>query len=72
MQRRLQVVDGSYIGKFVLIRLEEELKRFHNPNTAKTRKLFQDYLGVENWYRVVQLIFRERIRAARDLATFIE
>lgn len=47
MQRRLQVVDGSYIGKFVLGRLEEELKRFHNPNTAKTRKLFQDYLGVD-------------------------
>lgn len=44
---RLRVVDGSYVGKFVLTRLEEELKRFHNPNTEKTRKLFADFLEVD-------------------------
>ncbi len=27
-------------GKF-----DEEMKRFHNPNTAKTSKLFSDYTG---------------------------
>jgi hypothetical protein len=41
------VVDGSYVGKFVLTRLEEELKRFHNPSAEKTRKLFADYLEVD-------------------------
>lgn len=44
---RLRVVDGSYVGKFVLSRLEEELKRFHNPNAEKTRKLFADFLEVD-------------------------
>src|ERR1044072_5821098 len=44
---RLRVVDGSYVGKFVLTRLEEELKRFHNPAADKTRKLFADFLEVD-------------------------
>lgn len=45
--RRLQVVNGSYVGKFVLGRLEEELRRFHNPTSEKTRKLFSDFLEVD-------------------------
>ncbi|MDR6857856.1 HEPN domain-containing protein [Variovorax guangxiensis] len=28
-------------------KLEEELKRFHNPNSEKSRKLFQDYLEID-------------------------
>lgn len=44
---RLQVVNGSYLGNFVLGRLEEELKRFHNPTSEKTRKLFNDFLDVD-------------------------
>jgi hypothetical protein len=47
VQRRLRVVDGSYVGKFVVARLEDELKRFHSPNAEETRRLFQDYLGVD-------------------------
>jgi RiboL-PSP-HEPN len=50
--RRLRVVNGSYVGKFVSGRLEEELKRFHNPTSDKTRRLFQDFLEVDvtaNW-----------------------
>lgn len=51
---RIRVVEGSYVGKFVASRLEDELKRFHNPTAAKTRKLFLDYLEVDvaegwNW-----------------------
>ncbi len=37
---RLRVVNGSYVGKFVLNRLEDELKRFHSPASDKIRKLF--------------------------------
>jgi hypothetical protein len=44
---RLRVVNGSYVGKFVLRRLEEELKRFHNPTSEKTRKLFGDFLEID-------------------------
>lgn len=44
---RLRVVNGSHLGEFMLSRLQEELKRFHNPNTEKTKKLFRDYLGVD-------------------------
>ena len=31
--------DGSTFGNFVQRRLDEELKRFHNPTAAKTRQL---------------------------------
>jgi hypothetical protein len=44
---RLRVVEGSYVGKFVLTRLEQELKRFNNPTAEKTRKLFTDFLEVD-------------------------
>ena len=44
---RLRAVNGSYIGKFVMGRLEEELKRFHNPTAEKTKKLFHDFLETD-------------------------
>lgn len=44
---RLRLVDGSYVGKFVLTRLEKGLKRFHNPNAEKTRNLFADCQEVD-------------------------
>ena len=43
----LQSVDGSPIGKFVRRRLEEDLKRFFNPNSERTRRLFLDYFEVD-------------------------
>lgn len=47
VQLRLRAVDGSYVGKFILGRSEEELKRFHTPNTQLTKRLFQDFLDVD-------------------------
>jgi RiboL-PSP-HEPN len=47
VQARLRAVNGSYVGKFVTGRLEDELRRFHNPNTDKTKKLFSDFLEVD-------------------------
>ncbi|RYD17698.1 MAG: hypothetical protein EOP88_25205 [Verrucomicrobiaceae bacterium] len=47
VMRNPQVVEGSLTGKFMQAKLEEELKRFHNPASDKTRKLFQDYLGLD-------------------------
>ncbi|TDS82183.1 hypothetical protein EDF71_10899 [Comamonas sp. JUb58] len=44
---RLKAVNGSPIGDFVNNKLTEELKRFHNPNAEKTKRLFLDYLQVD-------------------------
>ena len=44
---RLRAVNGSPIGKFVNAKLAEELKRFHNPTSEKTRRLFLDYLEID-------------------------
>lgn len=42
-----QAVIGSHAGNFMATRLEEELKRLNNPDSAKTRKLFVDYTGID-------------------------
>lgn len=44
---RLKALSGSPIGFFVKNKLTEELKRFHNPTSDKTKKLFLDYLQVD-------------------------
>ena len=44
---RLAVIGGSPIANFVKTQFEQEIKRLHNPNSTKTRKLFLDYLGVD-------------------------
>ena len=44
--------DSSQPARFMMMKLNEELKRLHNPTSDKTRKLFEDYLGVDvtlNW-----------------------
>lgn len=47
MKDRLRVVSGSYLGEFVLRKLEDDLKRFHTPSADKTKRLFLDYIGVD-------------------------
>lgn len=44
---RLKAVQGRPLGKFVSGKLAEELRRFHNPTSEKTRRLFLDYLEVD-------------------------
>lgn len=44
---RLGAYDESHLAKLVLGRLEAELKRFHNPNSDKTRQLFLDYVEID-------------------------
>ena len=38
MNKKLGIVSGSYIGNFVLKRLQTDLKQFHNPNSDKTKR----------------------------------
>ena len=47
LDQRLAAVKGSPVATFVERRLDEEIKRLHNPTTEKSRKLFLDYVGVD-------------------------
>jgi len=44
---RLQGIADSGIGSFVKSRLDEEIKRLHNPTSEKTMQLFQDFAGID-------------------------
>ncbi len=47
MNKKLGVVAGSYVGDFVLKKLHTDLKQFHNPSSDKTKRIFQEYLGLD-------------------------
>lgn len=47
MEKKLGAVAGSYVGDFVSRKLNHDLKQFHNPNSEKTKWIFQEYLGVD-------------------------
>ena len=44
---RLLVVADASISAFVQSKLDEEIKRLHNPTSDKTIQLFRDYAGVD-------------------------
>lgn len=53
MHKKLAIVQGSYLGDFILKKLHTDLKSFHNPSSDKTKKIFMDYLGfdvTEGWH----------------------
>ena len=45
LDANLTVLNGSSIAEFMKSKFDEEMKRFHNPNSEKTSKLFTDYTG---------------------------
>jgi hypothetical protein len=47
MHRKLGVIAGSYVGDFVLKKLHQDIKQFHNPSSDKTKRIFQEYLGLD-------------------------
>ena len=47
IQSRLRAVSGSSVGNFVTRKLEDELRRFHNPTSEKTKRLFLEYIEVD-------------------------
>jgi hypothetical protein len=47
MNKKLGVVAGSYVGNFVLKKLHQDLKQFHNPSVEKTKRIFIEYLGLD-------------------------
>lgn len=60
--------DGTYSDRFMLSKLEEELRRFHNPSSEKTKRLFLDYLAIDvtiewHWNGVDGAKAREKLDA---------
>lgn len=47
MNKRLGLLTGCHVGAFVLKRLQHDLKQFHNPKSDNTKRLFQEYLGLD-------------------------
>jgi hypothetical protein len=45
--KKLGALSGSFVGGFVERRLQQDLKSFHNPTSDKTKRIFQDYLGLD-------------------------
>jgi len=43
----LYAVNGSQLGNFVQRRVDEDLKRFFNPNSARTKLLFKSYFEID-------------------------
>ncbi|MCL6272149.1 HEPN domain-containing protein, partial [Sansalvadorimonas sp. 2012CJ34-2] len=51
-ERKFSVLQGSHVGSYLEKNFQTELKRFHTPDSCKTRNLFKDYFGkdvTKNW-----------------------
>ncbi len=49
---KFSLVKGLTLGSFAEKQLKERLKQFHNPDSRKTKHLFEEFFGVditENW-----------------------
>jgi hypothetical protein len=44
---RLAAIADSSLAEFVQSRLDDEIKRLHNPNAERTLQLLKDYAGVD-------------------------
>lgn len=65
-ERRLSGLKDSSIAAFVKGRLDDEIKRLHNPTSEKTVQLFRDYAGVDltekwAWNNYGPKLVRERL-----------
>lgn len=47
LEARLKVISGSSIGTFIQRRFALDIKQLHNPNSAKTKVIFLEYLGID-------------------------
>lgn len=47
LHNQMKSLEGSQVARFVKNTLESELKYFHNPNSAKTKHLFERFLDVD-------------------------
>jgi hypothetical protein len=47
LNEKLRTLSDASISAIITKKFEEDLKRFNNPDAPKTRKLFQDYVGID-------------------------
>lgn len=45
---QMKLIKGCSLGEFFQKKLDEELKRFNTPTSDKTKKLYKDFLGIED------------------------
>jgi hypothetical protein len=51
-ENKFGALNGSQIGNFIQKQLGAKLKTFHNPNSAKTKQIFEEFFGfdvTESW-----------------------
>ena len=48
LEPRAKFIEGSPIGNFFQNKLNEEMKRFNTPTSDKVKKLYKDFLGIED------------------------
>lgn len=65
-EQRLSGLLDSSIATFIKNRLDEEIRRLHNPTSDKTIQLFRDYAGVDltdrwTWNNFEPKLVRERL-----------
>lgn len=65
-EKRLSGLQDSQIAMFVKGRLDEEIKRLHNPTSDKTIQIFRDYAGIDltnhwSWNNYEPRLVRERL-----------
>ncbi len=63
---KFSLIKGSQFGHFAEKQLQERLKYFHNPNSNKTKKLFEEFFGVDvteqwSWPNVLPKDAREQL-----------
>lgn len=72
LEVRLLMIKDSFIGKFFQKKLDEELKRFNTPNVEKTRKLYRDFLGIEDITKAWNFSNYTQESAKKQLNEFVE
>jgi hypothetical protein len=64
--QKFSVIKGSMIGNFAEKQFEERLKFFHNPNSKKTKHLFEEFFNIDvteywEWNNVYPKDAREQL-----------
>lgn len=66
VSKRLENLNDEFVANFMGAKLDEEIKRLHNPTFDKTVQLFNNYLGVDlsekwGWNQVDAKQIKERL-----------
>lgn len=65
-QKKFSLIEGSKLGKFAQKHFDERLRSFHNPNSLKTKHLFEEFFDTDitefwAWNNVLPKDAREQL-----------